>query len=73
METPKTTKEILNLYFGANIYPAHITENYYIVSLSSSNDTKIADTLKEWKNSGYTTKKKSYSDFTHIKGFKEKN
>ena len=75
METTelKSDKEILKLYFGANVYPAEIIKKYTFVSLSSGDAAKIADTLKAWKAAGYVTKKKSYSDFTYIKGVKLKN
>ena len=65
-------KEILNLYFGANVYPKEIIDAWDFVSLSSRDEEKIKSKLSDWKSAGYTTKKKTYSDFIAIKGVKKK-
>ncbi len=65
-------KEILNQYFGANVYPAHIVEAYDFKSVHSSNEEKTKSIIKDWKAAGYTVKRKANSMGTYIAGVKKK-
>jgi hypothetical protein len=68
-----TEKDVLKKYFGANVYPQEIVDNFLIVSKSISNDDMAEEYIQDLKSKGYAVKKKSYSEFTAITGVKRKD
>jgi len=72
-----TEREFLNKYFGSNAnFPDDTGKhphNTFEIESRSIRDVKEAEKyLKDLKARGFTTKKKSYSDFIVIKGIKRK-
>lgn len=68
-----TEKDVLKKYFGANIYPQEITDNFLIESKSISDDDRAEKYIQDLKSKGFTVKSKSYSEFTSITGVKRKD
>lgn len=67
-----TAKEFLDRYFGANVYPEEVIANFEVISKSISDESKAKAFIEQLKKDGFTVKKKTYSDFTAIKGAKKK-
>src|ERR1035437_380317 len=68
-----TEKDFLDRYFGANVYSKEIVDRFEIKSKSIGDDDKAKAYVEELQKEGFTVKKKSYSDFTAIKGVKVKH
>jgi len=68
-----TEKDVLKKYFGANVYPQEIVDNFLIESKSISDDDRAEKYIQDLKSKGFAVKKKSYSEFTAITGVKRKD
>ena len=78
METPDyskmTEREFLSQYFGANVFFGNVSEVFEIIDSKGIRNSDDADKfIKDLKAKGFTTKKKSYSDFVAIRGVKRKS
>ncbi len=68
-----TPREVLEKFvFGANVFRKEVTDRYEIEGKSIRNDAEAKAYYEDLKKRGFTVKKKSYSDFTAIKGVKRK-
>lgn len=68
-----TEKDVLKKYFGANVYPQEITDNFQIESKSISDEHKARMYIQELQSKGFTVQRKSYSEFVSITGVKRKD
>jgi hypothetical protein len=64
-------KDFVNRFFGANVFPKDIVQNFDISHASLSHD-QAKDEIKNFRAKGYAVKSKKYSDFTAYMAAKEK-
>lgn len=66
-----TAKEVANKYFGANVFPAEVTEKF-LIHKKSTNPTQAKIDIAAYRGFGYTVKSKTYSSFVSYIAVKSK-
>lgn len=68
-----SAKDFVKEYSGINVFTSNPSEYFDIQKLATSNDNKVNEFIDKYKKEGYSIKKKSYSDFTHLFAAKRKD
>jgi hypothetical protein len=67
-----TAKDVIEKFFGSNVFPADVVTKFDIKHTSISDEIKAKEYIKQLKQDGYAVKSKQYSDFKAIFAAKAK-